>query len=189
MQSSPVIRHRATLWCARRAACLSVRSGRSGLRKPARLGQHARARRARAAPAATCRSRSLRPATRRSRPDALQHVKQVLGRNVAGRRRRERTAADAADAGVERSHAGLHRRVSVREAGVARVVEMAAQAMPGNASRTRAINSVTCVGTPTPIVSASAISNGRASATRCAISTTRSIGTSPSNGQPNAAET
>ena len=39
--------------------------------------------------------------------------------------------------------------------------------MPGTASRTRETSSVTCAGTPTPIVSASAISNGRASATRC----------------------
>ena len=61
--------------------------------------------------------------------------------------------------------------------------------MPGTASRTRDTISATCVGTPTPMVSASAISNGRASATRRATSTTRSTATSPSNGQPNAAET
>ncbi len=61
--------------------------------------------------------------------------------------------------------------------------------MPGTASRTRETISVTCAGTPTPIVSASAISKGRASATILASSTTRSTGTSPSNGQPNAADT
>jgi hypothetical protein len=43
--------------------------------------------------------------------------------------------------------------------------------------------------TPTPMVSASAISKGPTSATRLAISTTRATGTSPSNGQPNAADT
>jgi hypothetical protein len=57
-----------------------------------------------------------------------------------------------------------------------------------SAARTRSITSVTCAGTATPIVSASEISNGCASATRFAISTTRETGTSPSNGQPNAAE-
>ncbi len=54
------------------------------------------------------------------------------------------------------------------------------------ASRTRPTISDTCAGTPTPIVSASAISRGRASAARFAISTTRWVATLPSNGQPNA---
>ena len=48
---------------------------------------------------------------------------------------------------------------------------------------------MTWVGTPAPMVSASAISTGPASAQRRAMSITRSGATSPSNGQPKAADT
>ena len=72
---------------------------------------------------------------RRSRRPARKHVEQILGRYVTRRRGRERTAADAADAGIERVDAGLDRRPGVGDAGVARVVEMAAQRMPGSSSR------------------------------------------------------
>ncbi len=59
---------------------------------------------------------------------SLQHVEQVLGRDVAGRGRRERTAADPSKARIECRHSRLHRGVGVCESGVSRVVEMAAQA-------------------------------------------------------------
>ena len=50
----------------------------------------------------------------------------------------------------------------------------------------RAVSSRTCDGTPTPIVSPSASSCTPDAAASTASATTRSAGTSPSNGQPNA---
>ena len=50
------------------------------------------------------------------------------------------------------------------------------------------VNSRTCEGTPTPMVSPSAISSTPARAPSTASATTRSAGTSPSNGQPNATD-
>ena len=89
--------------------------------------------------------------------------------DVAGRARRERAAADASDGCVEHGRPGLERRERVREAGVARVVQVdadrafrAATACP---TRWR-----TWLGTPTPIVSASTISSGAAAASRPASS-------------------
>ena len=61
--------------------------------------------------------------------------------------------------------------------------------MPGKASVSRPNRSATWFGAPTPIVSAIAISNGAAWATLSATSSTFAGATSPSNGQPNAAET
>ena len=57
-------------------------------------------------------------------PLAVEQVDEILGADVPGRARRERAAADAADRGVEHRRAGLERRVRVREAGVARVVQV-----------------------------------------------------------------
>ncbi len=57
-------------------------------------------------------------------PFALEQVDKVLGGDVPGRLRRIRTTPEAADGCVEQRRAGLERRVRVREAGVARVVEM-----------------------------------------------------------------
>ena len=50
------------------------------------------------------------------------------------------------------------------------------------------MSALTCVGTATPMVSATAISSGCPAATRSARRTTLSMGTSPSNGQPKAVE-
>ena len=61
---------------------------------------------------------------------AFEHVDEILGRDVAGRRRCERTAADAAETRIERSDAGGNRCVRIRDAGVARVVEVTAQWNP-----------------------------------------------------------
>ena len=59
-------------------------------------------------------------------PLALEQVEDVLGGDVAGRARRERAAAEAADRGVEQGRAGLHGRPCAGDARVARVVEVAA---------------------------------------------------------------
>ncbi len=50
------------------------------------------------------------------------------------------------------------------------------------------MSSLTCVGTATPMVSATAISSGEAAAARSASRITRSAGTSPSKGHPKAVE-
>ena len=65
---------------------------------------------------------------------------------------------------------------------------MGAEVAPSRASFAALTRSVTSVGAATPIVSASAISAAPAAAARRTISTTRSTGTSPSYGQPNAVE-
>src|SRR5215471_13800097 len=61
-----------------------------------------------------------------SRLDAetLQHVEEVLRREVAGRARGVRAAAEAPGGGVERRDAALEPRVDVGEPGPARVVEV-----------------------------------------------------------------
>ncbi len=58
---------------------------------------------------------------------AMQHVDQILRRNVAGGGGREGTAANAAAAGVQYRDAALDGCIGVGEAGVAGVVEMRAQ--------------------------------------------------------------
>ena len=60
----------------------------------------------------------------------MQHVDEVLGRDVAGRPRRERTAADASDRRVEHGRARLDCGIGVREAGVAGVVQVDADREP-----------------------------------------------------------
>ena len=57
---------------------------------------------------------------------SLQHVQEIIGRNIAGRRRRKRTATDAANAGIEVGHAGLDGGERVGEPGITRVVEVTA---------------------------------------------------------------
>jgi len=63
-----------------------------------------------------------------ARLDALpfEQVGEILGRDVARRARRERTAAEAADGGVEDACASLDRGEAVRVAGIARVVPVEA---------------------------------------------------------------
>src|SRR5580765_2789856 len=63
-------------------------------------------------------------------PLAVQHVDEVLRCDVAGRARRERTAADASHRRVEQDRARLDRGVRVCEAGVARVVQVDADREP-----------------------------------------------------------
>ncbi len=58
---------------------------------------------------------------------AFEQIDEILHRNVARRFRREGATADAAGAGVEPRDAALVRRPRIREARVARVVEVAAQ--------------------------------------------------------------
>ena len=61
----------------------------------------------------------------------VEHVDQVLGRDIAGRRRGEGAATNAADAGVERTDPGLDCRLGVGEPRVSRVVKVAAQRNAG----------------------------------------------------------
>ena len=65
---------------------------------------------------------------------AVEQVDEILGADVAGRARRERAAADAADRRVEHGRARLQRRVRVREAGVARVVQVHPDGAPSGAA-------------------------------------------------------
>ena len=69
---------------------------------------------------------------------AVEEVEHVLGGDVPGRARRERAAAEAADRGVEDGGSGLDRRPRARDAGVARVVEVAADRDAEDARRVRA---------------------------------------------------
>ena len=109
-----------------------------------------------------------------SMPIAVEHVEQVFGRYVTRRRRRERAAADAADARIERIDARFDRRVRIRDAGIARVVEVTAERHAGQRCRAAvASRSVTCAGTPAPIESAIAISTGSPAASSTASATTR----------------
>jgi len=55
---------------------------------------------------------------------AVQHVDEILRREVPCRTRRERTAAEAAHRGVERAHAELEPDDHVGERGAARVVHV-----------------------------------------------------------------
>ena len=107
------------------------RLGRAALmqRAPSR---RARARRASRA-AGRGRSEIVRPASRSFvevdaglDAEAVQQVDDVLGRDVAGRALRVRTAAEPRDARVERRDAELEARVDVRERLPVGVVEMAA---------------------------------------------------------------
>ena len=75
------------------------------------------------------RPRARRRAARRGRspvsmPISCSIADEVLGRDVAGRARRHRAAAELADARLERRAAGLQRGEHVREALPARVVEV-----------------------------------------------------------------
>src|SRR5262245_58295943 len=63
---------------------------------------------------------------------APEHVDEVLGRDVAGRRRRERAAAEAAEARVQHARTRSHGSVGVRQPSVAGVVEVAAQGDAGH---------------------------------------------------------
>src|ERR1700737_5012033 len=63
-------------------------------------------------------------------PLAVQQVDEILCRDVAGRPRGERAAADSADGRVEQGRARLDRRVGVGEAGIARVVQVRANGKP-----------------------------------------------------------
>src|SRR5579859_1732730 len=68
-------------------------------------------------------------------PLAVQQVDEVLRRDVAGRPRGERAAADSAHGRVEQARARLDRSVGVREAGIARVVQVHANGRPERADR------------------------------------------------------
>src|SRR5688572_21330358 len=107
--------------------CLTSTCGALRAGKLARLDQHARHRVAdvRLDPAGGLdRAREI-DARRYAHP--LEHVDQVLGRDVAGRGRRERAAAEPAEARVEDPGPGHDGGIGVREARVPRVVEMSAQ--------------------------------------------------------------
>src|SRR4249920_2642632 len=58
---------------------------------------------------------------------SMQHVKQVLGRNIPGGTRREWAAADSAHAGIKNLNARLGCCVGIRQSRVAGIVKMAAQ--------------------------------------------------------------
>ena len=76
---------------------------------------------------------------------AVEQVDEVLGGDVAGRARRERAAAEAADGGVEDRRAVLEAGERVGVAGVARVVQVQADGLAG-LQRSRARSSRTCAG-------------------------------------------
>ena len=118
-----------------------------------------------------------------STPLALEQVEHVFGGDVAGRARREGAAAKAADGRVEERRTRLDRRPRARDAGVPRVVEVAADgdAQDGDAldelrhgPRRRDADRVGEDDLPRPAVTS-----------RSARSATTPGSTSPSNGQPN----
>ena len=117
-------------------------------------------------------------------PLAVQQVDEVLRGDVPGRARRERAAADPSERRVQLTVAPASTAADrVRIPRVARVVQVCADRYPeSRRRRTRARGPE--LGTPTPIVSASTIASGPASANVPAISTTRRGSTRPSNGQP-----
>ena len=119
----------------------------------------------------------------------MQHVDQIFRRNVAGRRGRERAAADAAAAGVERAHAGFDRRIGVGEAGIAGVVEMRAQphARQRRAQRADQLGHLGGHGDADGVGDGNfvGLSRGEPLGERHARAST---GTSPSKGQPKAVE-
>ena len=110
---------------------------------------------------------------------APEQVEDVLGRDVAGRTRREGAAAEPADRCVEQRRSGLESRPRIRDPRVTRVVEMASG---GTGRPTRAF---TAPGVATPIVSARTTSPAPAAVSRAARSATTPGSTSPSNGHPN----
>ena len=114
-------------------------------------------------------------------PHLVQHRDQVLGRDVAGRARRDRAAAELAEARLERVDSLLERREHVGEALAAGVVEVRGQLDPGRAARARRRRTrATWRGFAIPVVSPKPTSSQPAAARRSAISNTRSGGTSPS---------
>ena len=139
----------------------------------------------RAAPRATCATRDQRVEVDAGLDAlAVEQVEHVLGGDVAGRARRERAAAEAADRRVEDRRARLDRRPGAGDAGVARVVEVAADR---DAEDRDALERAarTGRGVATPIVSARTTSPAPAATSRSARSATTPGSTSPSNGQPN----
>ena len=154
--------------------------------RTATRGRRGRAARGRAAPRASVATAiSASRSTPVSTPSRLEQVEDVLGRDVAGRARRERAAAEAADRRVEHGRAGLDRRPRVRDAGVARVVEVAAD-RDGRGSRTRS----TSRAHPAAASRRRSCRRGRSRPRRRRAARParrpRAGSTSPSNGQPNA---
>ena len=100
--------------------------------------------------------------------EAVHQIQHVLGRDVAGRALRIRTAAESRHRRVINLDAFLQRRVDVGERLAVGVVEVARQTLarkhlrrpPPNTSRVR-------FGVPTPIVSAISISSQPSAAKRC----------------------
>ena len=105
---------------------------------------------------------------------------------LPGRARRERAAADAADRGVEDGRARLERGERVREAGVARVVQVDADW----ACRASTASPTSCVDLARDARRRSCrrgrSRRRRRRRARSASSSTRAGSTAPSNGQPNA---
>ncbi len=137
-RTSSTWRRNTATWC--RCQRRSARCTRPGSARPRTPDSHS------ATPITPSRSTPVSIAL------ALEQVEQVLGGDVAGRARRERAAAEAADRRVEQRRARLQPGVGVRVAGVARVVQV-------QADRDVAVDGpqqpLDLPGTPTPIVSAS----------------------------------